>query len=154
MTSMPVLTARRLPSSARRRPALRPLVLAMACLGLTPALAQTLPTGFRQIAGGVSAAQPNAATLNVHQSTGRAIAQWDSFSIGAGGTVNIAQPGTGSVLLNRVVGNELSTIAGTLKANGQVFLVNPNGVMFGRSEERRVGKECVNPCRSRWSPYH
>ena len=23
-----------------------------------------------------------------------------------------------------------------------------------RSEERRVGKECVNPCRSRWSPYH
>ena len=139
MTSMPVLTARRLPSSARRRPALRPLVLAMACLGLTPALAQTLPTGFRQIAGGVSAAQPNAATLNVHQSTGRAIAQWDSFSIGAGGTVNIAQPGTGSVLLNRVVGNELSTIAGTLKANGQVFLVNPNGVMFGRSASVNVG---------------
>src|SRR3546814_8764553 len=27
--------------------------------------------------------------------------------------------------------------------------------MFGhRSEERRVGKECVSPCRSRWSPYH
>ena len=24
----------------------------------------------------------------------------------------------------------------------------------GRSEERRVGKECVQPCRSRWSPYH
>src|SRR3546814_16698299 len=24
----------------------------------------------------------------------------------------------------------------------------------GRSEERRVGKECVSPCRSRWSPYH
>src|SRR3546814_1721585 len=23
-----------------------------------------------------------------------------------------------------------------------------------RSEERRVGKECVSPCRSRWSPYH
>src|SRR3546814_14175976 len=26
--------------------------------------------------------------------------------------------------------------------------------IFGRSEERRVGKECVNTCRSRWSPYH
>src|SRR3546814_9764119 len=24
----------------------------------------------------------------------------------------------------------------------------------GRSEERRVGKECVSTCRSRWSPYH
>ena len=27
-------------------------------------------------------------------------------------------------------------------------------VPFARSEERRVGKECVQPCRSRWSPYH
>src|SRR3546814_12074141 len=26
--------------------------------------------------------------------------------------------------------------------------------MLGRSEERRVGKECVSTCRSRWSPYH
>src|SRR3546814_15796020 len=25
---------------------------------------------------------------------------------------------------------------------------------LGRSEERRVGKECVSTCRSRWSPYH
>ena len=25
---------------------------------------------------------------------------------------------------------------------------------FSRSEERRVGKECSEPCRSRWSPYH
>src|SRR3546814_19419662 len=28
------------------------------------------------------------------------------------------------------------------------------GLLFGRSEERRVGKECVSTCRSRWSPYH
>src|SRR3546814_13433613 len=27
-------------------------------------------------------------------------------------------------------------------------------LLFGRSEERRVGKECVSTCRSRWSPYH
>src|SRR3546814_1315659 len=41
---------------------------------------------------------------------------------------------------------------------------DPIGVFFqetgqvrrqiGRSEERRVGKECVSTCRSRWSPYH
>src|SRR3546814_20028772 len=29
-----------------------------------------------------------------------------------------------------------------------------DGAMVGRSEERRVGKECVSTCRSRWSPYH
>src|SRR3546814_8699888 len=27
-------------------------------------------------------------------------------------------------------------------------------ILFQRSEERRVGKECVSTCRSRWSPYH
>src|SRR3546814_7084815 len=32
------------------------------------------------------------------------------------------------------------------------FLVDRQGKM--RSEERRVGKECVSTCRSRWSPYH
>src|SRR3546814_9768019 len=32
----------------------------------------------------------------------------------------------------------------------------PDNILFGltRSEERRVGKECVSTCRSRWSPYH
>src|SRR3546814_16594281 len=31
---------------------------------------------------------------------------------------------------------------------------NAAGMPEGRSEERRVGKECVRTCRSRWSPYH
>src|SRR3546814_7090266 len=33
-------------------------------------------------------------------------------------------------------------------------LDQPAGVLPRRSEERRVGKECVSTCRSRWSPYH
>src|SRR3546814_10582564 len=32
--------------------------------------------------------------------------------------------------------------------------INLGGTAVGRSEERRVGKECVSTCRSRWSPYH
>src|SRR3546814_14573892 len=32
--------------------------------------------------------------------------------------------------------------------------VNDNDISHFRSEERRVGKECVSTCRSRWSPYH
>src|SRR3546814_20500243 len=35
-----------------------------------------------------------------------------------------------------------------------IRLFVPSGVASGRSEERRVGKECVRTCRSRWSPYH
>ena len=33
-------------------------------------------------------------------------------------------------------------------------ITNPKNTIFSRSEERRVGKECVSTCRSRWSPYH
>src|SRR3546814_15488885 len=33
-------------------------------------------------------------------------------------------------------------------------LVGPSMIALYRSEERRVGKECVSTCRSRWSPYH
>src|SRR3546814_3907949 len=41
------------------------------------------------------------------------------------------------------IGAAFATAYGTLTLNGD-----------GRSEERRVGKECVSKCRSRWSPYH
>src|SRR3546814_14029924 len=39
---------------------------------------------------------------------------------------------------------------------GKGTLIGPlaGAVIVPRSEERRVGKECVSPCRSRWSPYH
>ena len=42
-------------------------------------------------------------------------------------------------------------------ANQKIGEISPDGTLFAycyRSEERRVGKECVQPCRSRWSPYH
>lgn len=118
---------------------LRPVALALVCLGLAPALAQTLPTGFSAIAGGVTAATPNAATMNINQTTARAIAQWNTFSISTGATVNVAQPSASSVLLNRVIGGEASTIAGSLNANGRVFLVNPAGVTFSAGSSVSVG---------------
>lgn len=128
---------------ARRRPAVRelrltPLMLSLVCLGVTPALAQTLPTGFSPVAGDVTASQ-SGAVMNINQITQRAIAQWQTFSIGAGGTVAVAQPSSSSVLLNRVIGNELSTIAGKLTAPGHVFLINPNGVTFSKGSSVSVG---------------
>src|SRR5690606_5695646 len=49
------------------------------------------------------------------------------------------QPNAASVLLNRVTGNQASDIAGQLNANGRVFLVNPNGVLFGSGAQVNVG---------------
>ena len=67
----------------------------------------------------------------ITQGSDRAIIQWQNFSIGAGETVRFLQPGALSAVLNRVVGVDPSVILGALRANGQVFLVNPNGVFFG-----------------------
>ena len=131
-------------SRARRRPAavrelrLTPLMVSLVCMGLTPVLAQTLPTGFSPVAGDVAASQ-SGAVMTINQTSQRAIAQWQTFSIGAGGTVNVAQPSSSSILFNRVIGNEMSTIAGKLTANGHVFLSNPNGVLFSGGSSVSVG---------------
>ena len=44
--------------------------------------------------------------------------------------------------------------AGWAQENGNWYYYDSYGEPLTRSEERRVGKECSEPCRSRWSPYH
>ncbi len=80
--------------------------------------------------GAATLANPNAATLQVNQTSNQAIIQWNSFSIGAGQTVKFQQPSASSATLNRVVGNAVSNIAGNLTANGQIYLINQNGILF------------------------
>ena len=58
---------------------------------------------------------------------------WKTFSIGQTQAVRFEQPGVTSQVLNRVVGNDLSNILGSLSSNGKVWLLNPNGVLFGQS---------------------
>jgi len=90
-----------------------------------------LPTGGQTAAGGVTIATPNARTMNVTQTTDKAIVNWSGFSVGRGESVNFAQPAATSMILNRVVGGSYSEILGSISANGQVFLVNPLGVTLG-----------------------
>ncbi|PUE35704.1 YDG domain-containing protein [Limnohabitans sp. Jir72] len=74
----------------------------------------------------------NGAQMTINQSTDKASINWQSFSIGSDAAVNITQPSASSVLLNRVIGNDPSQILGKLSANGQVILLNPNGIVFGK----------------------
>ncbi|MEQ5778448.1 filamentous hemagglutinin N-terminal domain-containing protein [Thalassospira sp. NFXS8] len=105
-----------------------------------PAQAQSaLPQGGTVVGGDVSIAQPSSDTLNVVQGSNSAIVNWQSFNVGSGNTVNFQQPGSSSVILNRVVGNDPSAIFGTITANGTVMLVNPNGVVFGKGSRVDVG---------------
>ncbi len=113
-------------------------VLASVCLGVPPAQAQ-LPTGGAVTAGSASIVQNSATSMTVQQSTARAAIQWQGFSIGAGKTVEFRQPSASAVALNRVVGPDPSSIQGALRANGQVFLINPNGVLFSPTAQVNVG---------------
>ena len=90
-----------------------------------------LPTGGQVVSGQATVSQSGNG-MTIHQGSDKAILNWESFSIGADASVNFQQPGSDSVALNRVVGSDPSAIYGSLTANGQVFLVNPKGVLFGK----------------------
>ena len=114
--------------------------IALACLTLNttqaqqslPTLAATaLPQGGTVNTGAVTVSTTGAA-MAITQATDKASINWQSFNIGSTASVNIAQPSASAVLLNRVVGNDPSQIFGKLTANGQVILLNPNGVVFGK----------------------
>jgi len=72
-------------------------------------------------------------TTNINQSTSKATINWNKFNIASNETVNFNQPDINSITLNRVTGNESSIINGALNATGQVWLLNSNGVLFGKN---------------------
>lgn len=114
------------------------LLACSASLATSASAQETLPTGGQIVAGaGVITASGD--TMTVTQHTDRMIANWQSFSIGAGHSVDFVQPGASSVALNRVVGQDPSQILGSLDANGHVFLVNPNGIVIGRGAQVQTG---------------
>ena len=71
------------------------------------------------------------ATTTITQTSDRAVIDWRSFDIATGETVRFAQPSAQSAILNRVTGSQMSVLQGSLTANGQVYLVNPNGILIG-----------------------
>ena len=95
-------------------------------------LLRAAPSGGAVSAGSASIVQSGSVT-NITQTTQKAAINWQNFSIGATETVNFNQPNTNAVTLNRVVGNEKSIIDGALNANGQVFILNSNGVLFSKN---------------------
>lgn len=110
-----------------------------ACLMLgLGASAYALPTGGVVAAGGASITS-GASSTTITQSTANTVINWQSFGIAAGQTVQFIQPGSTSVALNRVLGTDASSIMGNLSANGKVFLLNPNGVLFGSGASVNVG---------------
>ena len=96
-----------------------------------PVGAQTLPNGGT-ITAGSGSITTGARSVEVNQTSDRMVVAWQGFDIGAGERVTFNQPNASSVALNRVLTGGASRIDGSLIANGQVWLLNPNGVVIGR----------------------
>ena len=103
------------------------------------ALTLALPINGQVTDGQATVSTPTASSMHIVQESNKAVINWNSFGIGRGESINITQPTTQSTLLNRVLGNDASQIYGSLTANGQVFLVNPNGVLFAPEATVNVG---------------
>ncbi|MCY1164640.1 MAG: filamentous hemagglutinin N-terminal domain-containing protein [Pseudomonadota bacterium] len=92
--------------------------------------ANTLPTGWNVTSGSATFTQ-NGNVLNINQTTQQAIANFASFSVGSGATVDISQPNSSAALLARVTGSDPSQILGQVRANGALWLINQAGIMVG-----------------------
>ncbi|WP_233828746.1 YDG domain-containing protein [Paraburkholderia sp. ZP32-5] len=98
-----------------------------------------LPTGGAITAGSGSIAQ-SGTQMTVTQTSDKLVTNWRSFDIGSNAGVRFVQPGKNSIALNRVVGGGgPSEILGNLSANGQVWLLNPGGVVIGKGAQVNVG---------------
>ena len=117
------------------------LKVMIALLLISPAgiMAATLPQGGVISVGEGSIVAGGNNQLVIKQTTDKLGVNWQSFNIGADGHVVFDQPGKHSIALNRVIGSDGSAILGKIDANGQVFLINPNGVIFGKDSQVNVG---------------
>jgi filamentous hemagglutinin family protein len=112
--------------------------LTMSLLMAFAANVHALPVDGTVVAGSATITR-EAASMTIHQSSPNVALNWQSFNIGSGQRVDFVQPDSSSVALNRVLGADPSSILGSLNANGKVFLVNPNGIVFGQGASVNVG---------------
>ena len=98
----------------------------------------SLPTGG-QITSGSGTIATSGTQMTVNQSSQQLIANWNTFNIGENAAVRFNQPNSSAAALNRIFDQNPSQIMGSLSSNGQVFLLNPSGIIFGRTARVDVG---------------
>ena len=114
-------------------------VLIAATLSLGASVAQAGgPTGGQVTAGTGSIAQSGAVTT-ITQGSPKLSLSWSSFNIAPQDTVDFVQPSMSAIAINRIFDTNGTQILGHLNANGQVYLINPNGILFGPGAELNVG---------------
>ncbi len=115
------------------------LAVAVVCGSIAAERSYALPIDGQVVRGDAIIDATSDTTLTITQESDRAVINFEDFSIDENEQVIFIQPGTDSAVLNRVIGNNVSEIYGDISANGQVFLINTNGVIFGEGASINVG---------------
>ncbi|MFZ4525383.1 MAG: filamentous hemagglutinin N-terminal domain-containing protein, partial [Chlorobium sp.] len=97
-----------------------------------------LPAGAR-ISTGSATIATSGAKMTVNQFSQKMIANWQSFNIGENASVHFNQPNSAAAALNRISDQNPTQIMGSLSANGQLFLLNQAGIIFGKTATVNVG---------------
>ncbi|HHM06239.1 MAG TPA: filamentous hemagglutinin N-terminal domain-containing protein, partial [Gammaproteobacteria bacterium] len=119
-------------------------VIRAQALGLALALSVSLPAqagpeGGTVVGGRAEIHQHADGRTEIHQHSGQAAIDWASFNVDADEQVRFEQPSSQAAVLNRILDEQPSQIFGRIDANGRVFLLNPNGIVFGDSARVNVG---------------
>ena len=97
------------------------------------------PTGGQIVGGSGAISAPDSQTTIVDQATRRLAVDWETFNLSADELIRFNQPSSSAQVLNRIFDQNASEIFGQIKADGHVFLMNPNGVIFGKTAHIDVG---------------
>lgn len=116
---------------------LRPVLAVLLVAGLVSTVLAAPEGGVVRV-GSAQIVEQGSTTL-IQQSSTRAIINWRSFGINTDERVQFSQPSVRSATLNRVTGDQVSLLLGRMDANGQVLLINPNGIIFGNGAQINVG---------------
>ncbi len=111
-------------------------LLLVGATSLPPVLAG--PAGG-EVVGGSGSISQSGATTTIQQNTQNMALDWQSYNVDVNERVQYIQPNQSSLSLNRILSNSASQIRGRIDANGQVILVNPNGVFFTATSVVNVG---------------
>src|SRR5271168_1921089 len=78
-------------------------------------------------------------SMTITQSSQNATLNWQTFNISNDGSVTFKQPNVASIALNEIFQSDPSKILGALNANGEIYLINQNGIVFGAGAQVNVG---------------
>ncbi|MBC7377481.1 MAG: filamentous hemagglutinin N-terminal domain-containing protein [Burkholderiaceae bacterium] len=99
----------------------------------------TPTNGYANVVAGTGTIRRTADTTLIDQTSQNLVIDWTRLSTSANESLVFRQPGASSIALNRVTGSDPSELLGSLSANGQVFILNPNGILFGATSRVNVG---------------